>query len=199
MENARFSLRIDHVERTVVVADILDPPVAVRIHVLQHAAYSVEAQRIGSCDFPSLRETLDALRHCPNCFLVFVEDGNIIGCLSYAQSGAAFTITSLVVCPQHLRRGIASAWLRKFESRLPAGSVVCASTADLNDPAIRAYEKQSYGTAVGPALEDITLRRLHQRVDGENGQIQPWSIIHPVNKPSSKTAKANPKSKSAGG
>jgi GNAT superfamily N-acetyltransferase len=102
-----------------------------------------------------------------------VEDGNIIGCLSYGQSGAVFTITRLVVCPQHFRRGIASALLRQLECRLPSGSVVCASTADLNEPAIRAYEKQGYGTAVGPTSEGITLRRLHKRIEGTNEQIQP--------------------------
>ena len=173
MEDVRFSPRIGHIDRMVAVADIRKPAVAEQIHVLQHAAYAVEAQRIGSSDFPPLRETLDALRRCTDCFLVFVEDGKIVGCLSYGQSGAIFTITRLVVCPQHFRRGIASALLRQLESRLPSGSVVCASTADLNEPAIRAYEKQGYGTALGPTAEGITLRLLHKRVDGTNEQIQP--------------------------
>ena len=173
MDNARFSPKIGHIDRMVTVANIREPLVAGQIHVLQRAAYSVEAQRIGSGDFPPLRETLDALRRCTDCFLVFVEDGNFIGCLSYEQAGAIFTITRLVVVPQHFRRGIASALLRRLESRPPLGSVICASTADLNEPAIRAYEKQGYATAGGPTSEGITLRRLHKQVDGTNEQIQP--------------------------
>jgi len=51
---------------------------------------------------------------------------------------------------------------------LPSGSVVCATTADLNEPAIRAYEKQGYGAALGPTMEGIALRRLHKRVGATN-------------------------------
>ncbi len=157
----------------VAVANIREPLVAEQIHVLQHAAYTVEAQRVGSSDFPPLRETLDTLHRSTDCFLVFMEDGNIIGCLSYEQSGAVFTITRLVVCPQHFRRGIASALLRQLESRLPSGSSICASTAELNEPAIRAYEKQGYGTAPGPTSEGIKLRRLHKRIAGTRAQAEP--------------------------
>jgi len=165
-ENARFSPLNGQLRSMITVADIREPSVADQIYVLQRAAYSVEAQWIGSADFPPLRETIDALRHCADHFLVFVETGNIIGCLSYEQRGENVTITRLVVCPQHFRRGIASALLRQLESRLPLGSVVFASTADLNEPAIRAYEKQGYSTSAGPTLAGIKLRGLHKRLVG---------------------------------
>lgn len=153
-------------------ADIRKPSVAAPIHALQRAAYSVEAQRIGSTDFPPLRETLDALQRSTDCFLVFVEQGSIMGCLSYEPVGTCATVTRLVVSPEHFRRGIASALLRTLDARLPVGSVVWASTAELNEPAIRAYEKHGYRKAsrlISP--EGIALRRLYKQVDSESEQI----------------------------
>jgi ribosomal protein S18 acetylase RimI-like enzyme len=148
----------------VTLANIREQSVAIQIYALQRAAYTVEAQLIGSGDFPPLRETLAALCHCADSFLVYVEDGLIIGCLSYEETGTGFTISRLVVSPRHFRRGIASALLRTLENRLPPGSVVCALTADLNEPAIKAYEKQGYEATVGPTLEGIKLRRVRKQL-----------------------------------
>ena len=150
----------------VTLADIREASVAAPIHALQQAAYSVEAQQIGCLDFPPLRETLEALQRSTDCFLVYAENGTIIGCLSYERAEDCTTITRLVVSPGHFRRGIASALLRALESRLPVGSVVCAWTAERNEPAIRAYEKHGYRTAsreISP--EGIALRRLHKQLD----------------------------------
>jgi ribosomal protein S18 acetylase RimI-like enzyme len=145
----------------IILADIREASVASQIHALQQAAYSVEAQRIGCIDFPPLRETLDELQHSTDCFLVFAEEGSIIGCLSYEWAEACTMITRLVVSPRHFRRGIARALLRTLDSRLPVGSVICARTADRNEPAIRAYEQQGFSTVsreISP--EGIALRRL---------------------------------------
>jgi ribosomal protein S18 acetylase RimI-like enzyme len=150
----------------VTMANIRETQVAAQIHALQRAAYSVEAQRIGCIDFPPLRETLDALRRSTDCFLVFAANGSITGCLSYEWTVGCATITRLLVDPRHFRRGVASALLRALECRLPSGSVVCAVTADLNEPAIRAYEKQGYRTeSRETSPEGIALRRLYKQLD----------------------------------
>jgi ribosomal protein S18 acetylase RimI-like enzyme len=148
----------------VTLADIRKSSVAAQIHALQRAAYSIEAQRIGCTDFPPLHETLDALQHSTDYFLVFVEHRSIVGCLSYEWAGRYATITRLVVDPRHFRRGIASALLGTLDSRLPVGSAVCAWTAELNEPALKAYERQGYRTAsreISP--EGIALRRVHKQ------------------------------------
>jgi ribosomal protein S18 acetylase RimI-like enzyme len=150
----------------VTLADIRAASVAGQVHALQQAAYSVEAQRIGCRDFPPLRETLDALQGSSDRFLVFVEKGSIIGCLSYEWDGACAAITRLVVSPRHFRRGVASALLRTLESQLPVCSSIWAVTAELNEPAIRAYEKHGYQTASREiSAEGIALRRLHKQLD----------------------------------
>jgi ribosomal protein S18 acetylase RimI-like enzyme len=154
----------------VTLADIRETQVAAQIHALQRAAYSVEAQRIGCSDFPPLRETLDALQRSTDCFLVFAENGSIIGCLSYEWARACATITRLVVSPRHFRRGVASTLLRTLESRLPVGSVVCAVTAELNEAAIRAYERQGYTTASREiSSEGIALRQLYKQLGAARG------------------------------
>src|SRR2546423_13357324 len=122
-------------------ADIRDSAVATQIHALQRAAYAIEADRIGCTDFPPLNEAFEMLQSSRDCFVVFVEEERIIGCLSYEWIGVRATITRLVVSPQYFRRGVASALLRILETRLPAGTIVCASTADLNEAAIRVYDK----------------------------------------------------------
>src|SRR5689334_18120960 len=123
------------------LANIRESAVAAQIHALQQAAYLVEAERIGCANFPPLRETPEVLQRSTDCFLVFIEHDNIIGCLSYESVRTSATITRLVVSPQHFRRGIATALLRALDGRLPVGSAAYASTADSNEPAIRAYEK----------------------------------------------------------
>jgi len=145
------------------LANIRESAVAAQIHALQQAAYLVEAERIGRADFLPLRETIQVLQGSTDRFLVFLVCGSIVGCLSYESVGSNATITRLVVSPQHFRRGIATALLRSLDGRLPIGSSVYASTADSNEPAIRAYEKHGYGTVsrkVSP--EGIALRRLQK-------------------------------------
>lgn len=155
----------------VTLLDIRESSVAVQILVLQRAAYSVEAQQIGCIDFPPLHETLDALQHSTDCFLGFVEHRCIVGCLSYEWAGACATITRLVVNPQHFRRGIASVLLRSLDHRLPVGIFVWASTGDLNEPAVRAYEKQGYKTAARRfSPEGIALRLLNKQVAEDRDQ-----------------------------
>ena len=146
------------------LANIRESAVAAQIHALLQAAYLVEAERIGCADFPPLRETIQVLQGSTDCFLVFLVRKSIVGCLSYESVGANATITRLVVSPQHFRRGIATALLREFDDRLPVGSIIYASTADLNEPALRAYEKQGFRTVSrGASPEGIALRRLKRQ------------------------------------
>jgi len=147
------------------LANIRESAVAAQIHALQQAAYLVEAERIGCAEFPPLRETIQVLQSSTDCFLVFLDHDNIVGCLSYESVGTNATITRLVVSPQHFRRAIATALLRALDGRLPVGGAVYASTADSNEPAIRAYEKHGYRTVsrkVSP--EGIALHQLQKLV-----------------------------------
>ena len=123
------------------VADIRDGAVATEIHAVQQAAYAVEARWIGCRDFPPLRETIAEFQHSRDRFLVFEWEGRIVGALAYERGVDCVTINRLVVSPDHFRRGIASALLATLEDRLTVGTLLRASTAELNQAAIKTYEK----------------------------------------------------------
>ena len=150
----------------IILADIREPSVARQIHALLQAAYAVEARRIGCDDFPPLHETVAGLGNCADYFLIYFEAGEIAGCLSYQNDAEGITITRLVVSPPQFRRGIASALLRELERCQPPGTVICGMTADLNEPAVRAYEKCGYSTEAAPASRGIALRRVRKQIGG---------------------------------
>lgn len=146
------------------VADLTDASIAAEVHALLQAAYGLERTRIGVADFPPLRESLEALRQADECFLVFVESERILGALSYRLWDKSVRITRLVVSPDHLRNGIASALLRDVEERTPDAVNFHTITAERNEPAIRMYKKHGYQAGEAfMSVEGILLRALQKR------------------------------------
>jgi ribosomal protein S18 acetylase RimI-like enzyme len=135
--------------------------VAAQIHAVAHAAYTLEAERIGCAEFPPLRESLDELRQSSDSFLVFQQSGSIIGALSFDRSTDPVAITRLVVSPTHLRQGIATALLADLERRLSPIARFTVSTAQTNTPAVILYQRLGYTTAsVSNSAEGIPLLHL---------------------------------------
>jgi ribosomal protein S18 acetylase RimI-like enzyme len=138
-----------------------DYSVAVQIHTVAQAAYTLEAERIGCAEFPPLRESVDELRQSSDSFLVFEQSGRIIGSLSFDRSTDPVAITRLVVSPAHLRQGIATALLSHLERRLPPGVRLSVSTAHANAPAVLLYQRLGYIPAsVSTTSEGIPLLHL---------------------------------------
>jgi len=70
-------------------------------------------------------------------------------------------ITRLVVSPEHLRQGIATALLSELETRLFPMTRLTVSTAATNAPAISLYERFGFTTAGASAsAEGIPLLHL---------------------------------------
>ena len=144
--------------------DISDRIKAVAIHRLQQAAYAVEALRIGSADFPPLRETVEDLQNSTERFLVLQADEVIDGAISFEHKAESVVITRLVVRPERFRRGVATALLNSMEAKVPTGAMLCVITAEPNEPAIRCYAKQGYRvTAHRPSPEGIWLVQLEKQ------------------------------------
>ena len=135
--------------------------VAIQIHAMMQAAYTLEAERNGFAEFPPLRESLEELRQSSDSFLVFQQSGRIIGGLSFRRRTDTVAITRLVVGPEHLRQGIATALLSELESRLFPMTRLTVSTAATNTPAISLYNRFGFTTASASAsAEGIPLLHL---------------------------------------
>ena len=135
--------------------------VAIQIHAVMQAAYALEAKRIGFAEFPPLRESLEELRQSSDNFLVFQQSGSIIGGLSYHRETDTVAITRLVVSPEHLRQGIATALLSELESRLFHSARVTVSTAATNGPALSLYKGFGFKTeSASTSAEGIPLLHL---------------------------------------
>jgi ribosomal protein S18 acetylase RimI-like enzyme len=124
--------------------DIHDDGVAAEIHALSHAAYALEAERIGCADFPPLRETIDELKRAGERFLVFRKEGRMLGALAFGEAPGTVTISRLVVSPADSRRGVATALLQALHRLHPGGVTVAVTTAAANAPAISFYRKLGY-------------------------------------------------------
>jgi ribosomal protein S18 acetylase RimI-like enzyme len=106
-----------------------DHSVAIQLHAVMQAGYAREAERIGFAEFPPLRESSEELRRSSESFLVFQQSDRIIGGLSFRRSTDAVAITRLLVSPEHLQQGIATALLSALESRFPPRPRLTVSTA----------------------------------------------------------------------
>jgi len=138
-----------------------DYAVAIQIHAVMQAAYTLEAGRIGFAEFPPQRESLEELRQSSDSFLVFQQSGRITGGLSFHRRTDTVAITRLVVSPKHLRQGIATALLSELESRLFPITRLTVSTAATNRPAISLYKRFGFTTAsASTSAEGIPLLHL---------------------------------------
>jgi ribosomal protein S18 acetylase RimI-like enzyme len=136
--------------------------IAEDLWAMQHAAYRLEAERIGVSDLPPLRDTIQSLQNCGETFYGFhTEDGDLAGALSIEEEkGGQVVICRVMVDSDHQRQGIASLLLQHVLNLLPSGAVVSVTAEVRNVPAVRLYERngfQATGT-MRPAPDIIMLR-----------------------------------------
>lgn len=74
------------------------------LFALQKRAYQIEAELIGTTDFPPLRQTPAELTQEAPLGYVLTSESGLIGCLTYSDQ----TITRLLVAPAFFRQGVAS-------------------------------------------------------------------------------------------
>lgn len=150
----------------VVPVDHRDPGVAEEIHALQQASYAVERDLVGAVDFHPLRLTAEDIRREPDTFLGAREGGRLVGAVSFTESEALVDVGRLIVHPTHFRRGIASLLLEAVERHAGPGRRLTVSTAALNEPAVRLYQKHGYHIVERTVLPDgLALVRLAKDAD----------------------------------
>lgn len=116
--------------------DLSDPSTAAAVLQLQHAAYRVEADLIGSEAIPPLHESLEELVRAPLQWLGVLEPGGgIEAALAYTAVDGVIDIDRLMVSPTRFRRGYGAALVAELGQR----ASITVSTGRANTPAHRFY------------------------------------------------------------
>ncbi|WP_165921139.1 GNAT family N-acetyltransferase [Paenibacillus albiflavus] len=123
--------------------DIQEQQIAARIQEIQLASYQIEAELIDFTDLPPLRETIQDLIACGEIFYSYVDEGTIVGAISYTIEADQLQICRMMVHPAYFRRGIADQLLAHLMDKYPEIMKI-VTTGALNAPAIRLYQKHGF-------------------------------------------------------
>ena len=109
------------------------------VHRVMQAAYRVEADLLDVREFLPLRRTVEDLLRAESRFLGAFLDGRLVGVAEIERSPEGpVNVASLVVMPQHFRRGLGRALMRSVLEE-HGGEPVTVSTGLRNLPALRLY------------------------------------------------------------
>ncbi|MBC3767130.1 GNAT family N-acetyltransferase [Neptunicella marina] len=117
--------------------------IAQQIHQVFQRSYKIEADIIGVENFPPLLRSIENIQQSDSQFYAYLEDGCVAGVIEIVFDGIQLDIDSLVVDPDHFRKGIAGKLIRfVLDSYEHQKAVV--ETAVVNIPAIDLYKKHGF-------------------------------------------------------
>lgn len=118
---------------------VLTEAVAVEVHRVMQAAYRVEADLLGVQEFVPLHRTVADLLRADSTFLGAFLDGRLAGVAEIERPPQApVNVAALVVMPEHFRRGLGTALMRRVLEEHGRGPIT-VSTGVRNLPALRLY------------------------------------------------------------
>ncbi|MDP2634364.1 MULTISPECIES: GNAT family N-acetyltransferase [unclassified Pseudoalteromonas] len=123
--------------------------VAEQIHTTFQRSYKIEAELIGTLNFPPLLRTANNIKNSITHFYGLYVGDSIAGVIELEVKNSQLEINSLVVDPDHFRKGIANRLmhfvLNDFSSTAPIKpSTIVVETAVVNEPAIQLYKKHGF-------------------------------------------------------
>ncbi|GGF34916.1 hypothetical protein GCM10011611_46420 [Aliidongia dinghuensis] len=124
--------------------NIVDSAEAAQVLALQRRSYRLEAALIGTDDIPPLRESLTNLQSSGETFFGAFEGERLCGAIAYKVIGDTLDLHRVMVDPQFLRRGIASAligFVKALEFRTLRTIV---STGSRNEPGRQLYARLGF-------------------------------------------------------
>ncbi|MFC0562204.1 GNAT family N-acetyltransferase [Halalkalibacter alkalisediminis] len=110
---------------------------------IQIPSYKVEAEIIGSCEIPPLKDTVDTLQQCGETFFGYYTNEELCGAISIKVENDEVDIHRLIVHPSHFRKGIAQRLLNFLESNFEVKTIKVA-TGSKNAPAVSFYIKNGF-------------------------------------------------------
>lgn len=113
------------------------------IQQIQRPAYRIEAEMMGFQGIPQLKESTLEIRNSGEVFLGYLENGRLLGFLSYKEELNTIDIHRLVVDPQHFRKGIGRKLLIFLLDKY-TGFDFIVSTGKANSPAKALYASTGF-------------------------------------------------------
>jgi len=117
--------------------------VANQIYTVFQNSYQVEAQLIGTLDFPPLSRGVKDIVNSITGFYGFIDNNCLAGVIEIAVEGKYLEINSLTVDPKYFRKGIASKLMSFILDGFDAAKIT-VETAAVNEPAIILYKKHGF-------------------------------------------------------
>ena len=117
--------------------------IANQIFAVFQNAYKIEAQLIGTLDFPPLLRSVKDIENAETQFYGFIENESITAVIEIFLENKLLEINSLTVDPHYFRKGIASK-LIDYVLENTHFSEAIVETAVVNLPAINLYKKHGF-------------------------------------------------------
>jgi ribosomal protein S18 acetylase RimI-like enzyme len=117
--------------------------VANQIYAIFQNSYKVEAQLIGTDNFPPLSRSVKDTMASKTQFYGFSVNNNLAGIIEIVFEDKRLDINSLTVDPEYFRQGIAGKLISYVLQTFDFTKAV-VETAVVNKPAIKLYAKQGF-------------------------------------------------------
>jgi len=117
--------------------------IAKQIFTIFQNSYKIEAQLIGTVDFPPLLRSAKDIENSKTSFYGYSEDKCLAAVIEIAIKDKHLEIDSLTVDPNYFRKGIADK-LMKHVLAIMEFSEATVETAVVNTPAIYLYQKHGF-------------------------------------------------------
>ncbi|KPH93559.1 acetyltransferase [Pseudoalteromonas porphyrae] len=127
--------------------DSANDAVAKQIYTIFQRSYTIEAQLIGSLNFPPLSRTVNNIKNSTTVFYGYFAEECLAGVIELAITSKQLEINSLTVGPDHFRKGIADKLIDYVLNSFVAPTNITTAvveTAVLNGPAIKLYKKHGF-------------------------------------------------------
>lgn len=116
---------------------------AKKLYEIWQESYIIEKEIIGAKIFPPLDRTISDFIKSKNNFYSYIDKNNLLGVIEIDCKADSVHIQSLVVSPNHFRKGIASKLIDKVFT-LHKSLLYTVETGNDNDPAKKLYESKGF-------------------------------------------------------
>lgn len=120
-----------------------DLAVAEQIYLVFQHSYKIEADLIGTKNFPPLFRTSIDIQKSNTDFIGFQSEEKLAAVIEVSHNNERLHINSLTVLPEFFRQGIASKLINHVLQAYPF-NLATVETAVVNEPAIALYERHGF-------------------------------------------------------